>query len=120
VDRILVPALPLQARVGVREEERSVPQAIVVDVELHLDLSPAGREDDLARTVDYRTVCALLDEVARSGPFVLIEAVAERMAGALLERFAVEEVRVRVSKPGALQEWRAPYAAVEVWRRRDG
>jgi dihydroneopterin aldolase len=120
MDRILVPELPLQARVGVGEEERAAPQTILVEIELHLDLARAGRTDDLAESVDYEAVCEVADAVARSRPFRLIEAIAEETAASVLERFAVVEVRVRVKKPGALVGWRAPFAAVEVWRRRNG
>lgn len=120
MDRILVPGLPLQARVGVDEEERARPQAIAVDVELGLDLRAAGASDELSTTVDYEAVCALADEVVRARSFRLIEAVAEAIAAAVLARFDVTEAVVRVRKPAALERWGAPYAQVEVRRGRNG
>ena len=102
------------------EEERARPQEIVVEVELRLDLRSAGEADDLGSTVDYEEVCALAAATVRSRSFALIEAVAEQVAAALLERFDVAEARVRVRKPGALRAWEVPYAQVEVRRARDG
>jgi 7,8-dihydroneopterin aldolase/epimerase/oxygenase len=120
MDRIAVPELQLRARVGVGEEERARLQRVVLAVELHLDLSRAGASDDLADTVDYEAVCELAEEIVRSRPFNLIEAMAEAVASSLLERFDASEARVRVRKPGALARWGVPYAEVEVRRRRDG
>ncbi|HUF77025.1 MAG TPA: dihydroneopterin aldolase [Longimicrobiales bacterium] len=120
MDRLLVPELRLQARVGVGEEERARAQRVVLGIELHLDLSRAGTSDDLRDTVDYEAVCELADQIVRARPFELIEAIAEEVAAALLERFDVAEARVRVRKPGALARWGVPYAEVEVRRRRDG
>jgi dihydroneopterin aldolase len=118
VDRIAVPEIRLLARVGVTDAERASPQEILVHVELSLDLSRAGATDDLAATVDYVAVCELLDRVARARPFRLLEAIAEESARAVLSSFPVAEVRIGVRKPGALKAWGAPYAAVEVHRRR--
>lgn len=120
VDRVLVPGLRLEARVGVGDDERASPQEILVDVELRLDLARAGAADELAATVDYEEVCRIVDAVARARPFHLIEAIAEETAAALLARFDIAEVRVQVRKPGALKAWGVPHAAVEVRRRADG
>jgi len=120
VDRIVIPGIPLRAHVGVTGEERRTAQDLVVDLVLHLDLAPAGAADDLSKTVDYDAVCASVAGVVTSQPFHLIEAVAERVAGTILGGFDVAEVEVRVQKPGALQGWGVPFAAVEVSRRRDG
>lgn len=120
MDRIIVPGLPLLVHVGVSDAERGSPQEIVVEVELGLDLGRAGTTDDLGASVDYERVCEAVADVACSKPFRLIEAIAEEVATALLQRFEVEEVRARVRKPGALTRWAVPYAAVEVHRRRDG
>jgi dihydroneopterin aldolase len=119
MDRIAVPEIRLEARLGVADEERATPQEILVDVELCLDLRQAGAADDLSSTVDYVEVCSLVEAVVGSRPFRLVEAVAEETARALLERFAVDEARVRVRKPSALVRWGAPWAEVEVRRRRD-
>ncbi len=118
MDRIILPEIPLRARVGVGAEERAAEQDIYVDVEIGLDLRPAGTSDDLGRTVDYEAVCEAVATVARSRQFHLIEAIAEECATAVLAAFAVGEVRVRVRKPGALRVRGVPYAAVEVFRRR--
>ena len=118
MDRIILPEIPLRARVGVSAEERAAEQEIFLDMELGLDLRPAGMSDDLGLTVDYEAVCEAVAGVARSRPFRLIEAIAEECAQAVLSVFAVEEVRVRVRKPAALRSRGVPYAAVEVLRRR--
>ena len=120
MDRIVVPELRLQARVGVGEEERARPQRVVLRVELRLDLGPAGASDALSDTVDYEAVCELAERIVRSRPFELIEAMAEEVAAALLDELDVREARVRVRKPGALARWGVPFAEVEVRRRRDG
>lgn len=119
MDRIVLPRIPLLAHVGVSVEERSEEQEIEIDVELHMDLAPAGASDELHDTVDYEVVCEALDAVARSRHFHLIEALADEAARAVLGAFPVAEVTVRVRKPSALAEWGAPHAEVEIRRRRD-
>jgi dihydroneopterin aldolase len=118
VDLIIVPEIPLRARVGVTEQERGREQEVRVDVELRLELTRAGREDALEHTVDYESVCDVVASTVQSRPYHVIEAVAEACAAALLAAFSVDEVRVRVRKPGALRARGVPYAAVEVVRRR--
>lgn len=119
MDRILVPELRLEARVGVGDEERAAPQALVLEIEIGLDLRPAGTTDDLLETIDYEEVCAVAESVVGARAYHLIETVAEAVAAALLERFPAAETRVQVRKPGALRHRAVPYAAVEVRRRRD-
>ncbi len=119
MDRIIIPGIPLRARVGVSEAERASEQEIVVEVELGLDLRAAGTTDDLSRTVDYESVCDVVAAAATARAFRLIEAIAEACAASVLARFpAVDEVRVRVRKPSALQSRHVSFAAVEVLRRR--
>ena len=51
-DRILLSRMRFDGRHGVSDEERATPQPFEVDVELYLDLQPAGIDDDLTKTVD--------------------------------------------------------------------
>jgi dihydroneopterin aldolase len=83
----------------VREEERKLGQRFVVDVELSLDLIEAGRRDDLTASVDYERVHAVVVEIGTREQFRLLEALAARIASTILERFPVQRVTVRASKP---------------------
>lgn len=118
MDRIVIPGIPLEARVGVGEEERRAPQDVEIGVVLYLDLARAGASDALTDTVDYDAVCARVTDVVASRDYHLIEALAEDVAGAVLAGFEVAEVEVRVEKPGALRARGVPFAAVEIRRRR--
>jgi len=119
MDRILIPELPLRARVGVEERERAVPQPIVLEVELRLDLRPAGRSDSVSNTIDYEAVCGRLEELVADRSFCLIETIAEEVASRLVRDFPAQSVRVAVRKPRALAARGVPYAAVEIERSRD-
>jgi len=98
-DRILIQGIQFHGHHGVREEERKLGQRFVVDVDLRLDLAPAAGADSLAATVDYEQVCGIVVEVGTREQFNLLEALASRVASTLLERFPVQQVTVRVTKP---------------------
>jgi 7,8-dihydroneopterin aldolase/epimerase/oxygenase len=73
----------------------------VVDLELVLDLGPAGRTDDLASTVDYGSLAGRVAELVGGRPRKLLEALAEDLAQLVLADERVRQVRVRVTKPQA-------------------
>jgi dihydroneopterin aldolase len=81
---------------GVLDEERRDGQRFVYDVEL--DVGDRGAGDRIEEAVDYREVAALVREV-NARPYRLLEALATALADALVERFPVDHVRVRVRKP---------------------
>jgi dihydroneopterin aldolase len=118
VDRIIVPEIPVRARVGVSAEERAREQDVFIDVELGLDLGLAGREDAIEQTVDYERVVDLVVAAVQAREYRLIEAIAEACVAEIFKSFRVTEARVRVRKPSALRAKGVPYAAVEVVRRR--
>jgi dihydroneopterin aldolase len=86
---------------GVNPEERTLGQRFVVDLALSLDLRPAGESDDLAKTANYATIHGIVRRVVEGPPRSLLEALAERIAGAVLAEVGGTAVRVRVSKPWA-------------------
>jgi dihydroneopterin aldolase len=109
-----------EGRHGVLDEERAVAQPFEVDVELHLDLRPAGESDDLAKTIDYRDVFRICGEVIEGPSCLLIETLAERIAARLLAApapMALAEVVVRVRKPMVALPGDLDHAAVEIRRR---
>ena len=99
---------------GVNEDERRDGQRFLYDVEL--EVGDAGSSDRIEDAVDYREVAACVREVSESRAFYLLEALAAAAADALLDRFPVSRVRVRVRKPDV----RLPveHAAATVERRR--
>lgn len=101
MDRIIVEGMEFFGYHGAHPEERKLGQRFSVDVSLGLDLHPAGTSDDLTKTINYGGVYQTVRLVVEGEPQQLIEAVAERIAAAILAAYPVEEVRVRVNKPGA-------------------
>lgn len=119
MDRIFINAARLPAHIGVSEKERTHSQPLIFDITLLRDLSEAGRTDDYTKTVCYAEVLGAVEEILTK-PFHLIEAIAETVAAHVLADFAVDEITVRVSKPGAFPDKSVEHAAVEITRRRDG
>ena len=119
-DRILLEGMVFHGRHGTLPAERELGQPFVVDVELRLDLRPAGLSDDLSKTVDYGEVHNLAKQVVEGEPANLTETVAERVASATLEEHPlVESVRVKVRKPDVrLGDTVLDGSAVEILRRR--
>ena len=119
-DRIALINMRFEGRHGVLEEERVQPQPFEIDVELCLDLSPAGVSDDLSRTVDYGEVFEIVRDTIEGPSRQLIESLAETVAARLLADFAavgVGEVLVRVRKPNVNLPGALDAASVEITRR---
>ena len=116
-DRIILHDMVFLGRHGVLEQEQREAQPFHVDVELDLDLQPAGMDDDLSRTLDYGVVFETCRSIVESTSFRLIEALAEAIAHELLADFPILEVTVRVRKPNAPIEGTLAYAGVEIQRR---
>lgn len=101
-DQILLEGMIFYGFHGVHDEERQLGQRFVVDIEATCDLRPAGASDDFRQTVSYSDLFRLAREVVEGPPRALIEAVAEAIAGATLDRFpAIESIVVTVRKPEA-------------------
>jgi dihydroneopterin aldolase len=105
----------LPGRHGAFRQEREREQPFLYDVELELD-EPAS--DELAQTVDYREVVALIREVSDSRQFHLLESLAATLADAMLARFPARRAHVRVRKPQVQLGVPADYTAASVRRER--
>ena len=118
-DRIVLTGMQFEARHGVADWEKVEAQPFEVDVELLLDLQPAGLDDDLSLTIDYGAVYATVRQIVESTSYNLIEALAEAIAQELLgEHAGIREIVVRVRKPGVDLGGPLAHAAVEIRRRR--
>ena len=110
--------MQFQGRHGYYEHEMVTPQPFEVDVELVLDLQPAGVDDDLEKSVDYGKVYDAVQQIVESTSYRLLEALAEAISHELLADFGVQEVTVRVRKPAVRLSGPLDYAGVEIRRQR--
>jgi dihydroneopterin aldolase len=117
-DRILLTGLRVRCHHAVLPHYAQLGQEIVVDLELVVDLTAAGRSDDLDTTVDYGSLAGRVAEVVGGRPRKLLEAVAEDVAQLVLADERVRQVRVRVTKPQAPLPVDAT-VAVEITRDRE-
>lgn len=116
-DRVTLRGMRFLGRHGATLEERLEPQPIEVDVVLRTDLSRPASTDELADTVDYAELFSLVADLVEQRSFRLIEALAGSIAEAVLGRWTVDEVEVRVRKPQAPLPGRLDTVEVGVRRR---
>lgn len=117
MDRIVLEGLEFHGYHGVFEEESKMGARFVVDVELSLSLP---ERDSLRQTVDYSRVYAMIRREVTEKRYKLIEALAAKIAGSVLESEArVQSVVVRVHKPHAPLPGVVRDVFVEVRRERD-
>ena len=119
MDKIIAKGLRFKGCHGVLPSEKQIPLEFLIDVELWLDLSVAGKTDDIANTVDYSQVWAQVKEIVENRSYNLIEALAEHIARTLLNGFRVITVRVTVYKPQAPVEGDFDYFAVSIARSKE-
>lgn len=101
-DRIFITGLSLHAYHGVMAHEAKVGQTFTIDLELDIDLSDAARTDKVVDTVSYDKVVDCAAQAFCAQRFRLIEAVAGRVADAVLTTFPrVRAVKVTIHKPHA-------------------
>lgn len=105
---------------GVLPEETKLGQRFRATLSLALDLSEAGRTDELDKTVNYAEVYSLCQSIVEGEPLKLIESVAEKIAGEILARFQdqVLGVRVMLVKPDPPIHGHYASVAVEITRGR--
>jgi dihydroneopterin aldolase/2-amino-4-hydroxy-6-hydroxymethyldihydropteridine diphosphokinase len=115
-DRILIRDLLLRAIIGINEEERHDRQDVLINLVLYGEFARAGQSDDIRDSINYRTVTKRVIRVVEDSSYFLVEKLAAEIAGVCLEQPGVEQVSVRVEKPGALRFARS--VGVEIERTR--
>jgi dihydroneopterin aldolase len=101
-DRIELRGLRVVARVGVLPHEQAADQPLEVDIDLEVDLDPAGASDALTDTVDYAAVLDAVAGALRAGHVDLLESLAARTVDAVFavdERIATVDLAVRKLRP---------------------
>ena len=115
-DKIFLEKLAVKCRIGIFDWERRIKQKILIDLEFPADLRKAARRDRIEDTLDYKKIAKETIRFVSFSSFFLIETLAERLAQNLLKKFALREIKIRLSKPGAIRG--AQNVGIEIIRRR--
>ena len=114
MDKIYIRDLCLRCIIGIYPHERREKQDVIINIILEGDLTAAGKSDDIADTINYKTIKKKIIKLVEKSSFFLIEKLAQEIAGACLGEKHVRRVTVTLDKPGALRFARS--VAVEITR----
>jgi dihydroneopterin aldolase len=67
------------------------------------DIARAAATDDVADTLNYKSVAKRLQQFVSESSFQLVETLAEHIASIVRDEFDVAWVRVKLHKPGAIR-----------------
>jgi dihydroneopterin aldolase len=103
MDKIFLSELKVDTVIGIWDWERRIRQTVIIDLEMSADIAKAAATDEVADTLNYKSVAKRVQGFVAESSFQLVETLAERIAAIIREEFAVEWVKVRVNKPGAIR-----------------
>jgi len=103
MDQIFIKDLLARGIIGVTDSERAQPQDIIVNVVIFADIRKAGATDEVEDSVNYRTIAKKILAYIEHSKRHTVEALATDLANLCLENPAVEKIRIRVEKPGAVR-----------------
>jgi 7,8-dihydroneopterin aldolase/epimerase/oxygenase len=120
MDKIIMKNLGFFGYHGVLPEETKLGQKFFIDIDMYVDLKSAGISDDVKDTVNYALAYDITKDITENKRFDLIEALAENIASALLNKFnQIQEVVVNIKKPEAPVRGIYDYFGVEIRRRKN-
>ena len=103
MDIIFLNDLKVETIIGIWDWERKIRQTVSIDLEMSADIRKAAATDDVEDTLNYKLVAKRLQQFVGDSSFKLVETLAEKIAGIVLDEFDVAWVKVRVNKPGAIR-----------------
>lgn len=119
MDKIILKGMAFYGYHGVMPQENTLGQKFFVDMELGLDLKPAGDSDDLEKSVSYALVYNLVKDIVEGTHFKLIEALGEKIASKVFETFnLVDYIKIKIRKPEAPVPGIFDYFGIELERNR--
>lgn len=90
--------LELSCRIGITEEERSIPQRLTADITLSAPCPFADMQEDIGRTIDYAQLTYRLLELAGSKDYNLVETLAHELATCCVQEFHAPTATVELHK----------------------
>jgi len=102
-DLIYIKDLRVQTIIGIFGWEREVKQEVSIDLEIEFDCKKAAKNDAIEDTIDYKKITKGIIKFVEESEFQLQETLAEGIADLVKNKYKVDSLKLRVSKPGALR-----------------
>lgn len=113
MDRVFIAGLEIETVIGIYDWERKIRQPLVFDIEMAFDNRVPAASDDIVDTLDYKAVSKRVVAFVSASEFGLVETLAERCAELILAEFPVRQLRLKLSKPGAVRGAKAVGVIIE-------
>jgi dihydroneopterin aldolase len=101
---IFIESLKVEAIIGVYEQERTLKQPLIIDIEMQYDAQKASFSDNLTYALDYHALSEDIHAFVEASSYQLIEALAQAIAQRILSNPIVTAVDLKLSKPQALDK----------------
>lgn len=115
-DYIFIKDLTINTIIGILPDERINAQPVVLNIKCFFDFREAAQSDNFEHTIDYADIVAKLKQFVEQSRFNLVEKLAEQVCQFLFDRYAIENIQLRLTKPNALND---AIIGVNIERQRD-
>jgi dihydroneopterin aldolase len=102
MDIIFLRGLQIDTVIGIYDWERKIRQTVIIDLEMGTDIRKAAATDDIAHTLDYKTLSKRIIAFVEASEFQLVETLAEKISNIILDEFSVPWLRLTLNKKGAI------------------
>lgn len=103
MDQVFIRGLKVDTVIGIFDWERQIRQTVAIDLAMGTDIRAAAASDAIDDALDYKSIGKRIITFVQESEFLLVETLAERIAGIVMEEFGVPWLRLSLSKPGALR-----------------
>ena len=113
MDIVFIEDLRIETIIGIYDWEREIRQVVAIDLEMAADNTRPAATEDIEDALNYKAVAKRLIKFVGEREFLLVETLAERIAGIVIEEFGVPWLRLKLSKPGAVSGSKAVGVIIE-------
>jgi len=113
MDIVFIRELKVDTVVGIYDWEKRMRQHVVLDIEMGTDIARAAKSDAIGDTLDYKAVAKRVQQFVQDSQFGLVETLAEKVAGVIMQEFQVPWVKITLNKPGAVSGSKSVGVSIE-------
>lgn len=97
-NRIIISNLVAHATIGVRSDEQSIKQKLVIDLSFAVDIDRASLHDSLSDAQDYSIICSDIILFVEKTPCRLLETLAKKLSDYLNNQFQLRALQLKITK----------------------